>query len=66
MPAMWPGPTCVSPAVACSAVGWRIAQGVEMGRPSVLEARADKTAGKVTGTWIGGSSVMVASGMMDD
>lgn len=41
---------------------WRIAQGVEMGRPSTLDARAEKRAGTVTGTWIGGSCVMVADG----
>ncbi len=41
---------------------WRIAQGVEMGRPSTLEARAEKRDGAVTGTWIGGASVMVTEG----
>jgi len=41
---------------------WRIAQGVEMGRPSVLEARAGKDAGAVTDIHIGGSSVLVAEG----
>lgn len=44
---------------------WRIAQGVEMGRPSVLEARTEKRNGEVTGAWIGGSSVMVAEGRID-
>ncbi|MEM7118605.1 MAG: PhzF family phenazine biosynthesis protein [Chloroflexota bacterium] len=43
---------------------WRIAQGVEMGRPSVLDARTEKKAGVVTGTWIGGSCVMVADGTL--
>lgn len=41
---------------------WRIAQGVEMGRPSVLEARAEKVEGEVTGVWIGGACAMVAEG----
>lgn len=41
---------------------WRIAQGVEMGRPSLMEARAEKKGGQVTDTWIGGNSVMVAEG----
>lgn len=41
---------------------WRIAQGVEMGRPSLLQARAEKMDGKVVSTWIGGSSVMVSEG----
>lgn len=44
---------------------WRIAQGVEMGRPSVLEARAEKRGGKVVGAWIGGSSVMVSEGVIE-
>jgi len=42
---------------------WKIAQGVEMGRPSVLQARAAKVAGKVASVWIGGSCVMVAEGL---
>jgi trans-2,3-dihydro-3-hydroxyanthranilate isomerase len=41
---------------------WRIAQGVEMGRPSLLQARAAKEAGKFVSTWIGGSCVMVSEG----
>ena len=41
---------------------WRIAQGVEMGRPSLLQARAEKTADKVLSTWIGGSCVLVSEG----
>ncbi len=41
---------------------WRIAQGVEMGRPSLLRARAEKTADKVLSTWIGGSCVLVSEG----
>ena len=43
---------------------WRIAQGVEMGRPSVLEARTEKRRGEVTGVWIGGESVMVSEGFI--
>ena len=41
---------------------WRIAQGVEMGRPSILQARAEKIDGNVLSTWIGGSCVMVSEG----
>ncbi|PYK81149.1 MAG: phenazine biosynthesis protein PhzF [Verrucomicrobia bacterium] len=41
---------------------WRIAQGVEMGRPSTLIARAEKKDGVVTGMWIGGASVLVSEG----
>ncbi|MEJ2602838.1 MAG: PhzF family phenazine biosynthesis protein [Gammaproteobacteria bacterium] len=44
---------------------WRIRQGAEMGRPSVLEARAEKRGGEVTGCWIGGESVMFADGWLE-
>jgi len=44
---------------------WRIAQGVEMGRPSVLEARAEKRGGAVEGIWIGGASVLVSEGFIE-
>jgi trans-2,3-dihydro-3-hydroxyanthranilate isomerase len=43
---------------------WRIAQGVEMGRPSTLVARAEKKDGVVTGTWIGGATVLVSEGTL--
>jgi trans-2,3-dihydro-3-hydroxyanthranilate isomerase len=45
--------------------GWRIAQGVEMKRPSLLEARAEKREGRVVGTWIGGASVLVSEGVIE-
>jgi trans-2,3-dihydro-3-hydroxyanthranilate isomerase len=44
---------------------YRIAQGVEMGRPSVLEARARKENGEVVDVRIGGSSVMVSEGTIE-
>jgi trans-2,3-dihydro-3-hydroxyanthranilate isomerase len=44
---------------------WRIAQGVEMGRPSVLEARAEKRDGSVVVTRVGGASVLVSEGVID-
>jgi len=44
---------------------WRILQGAEMGRPSLLEARAAKRDGRVTGAWIGGGAVMFAEGWLD-
>lgn len=44
---------------------WRVAQGVEMGRPSVLDASAEKRDGEVTATRVGGMSVMVASGEIE-
>jgi len=36
-----------------------------MGRPSVLEARAEKRGGEVTGAWIGGASVLVSEGSIE-
>jgi trans-2,3-dihydro-3-hydroxyanthranilate isomerase len=42
-----------------------IAQGVEMGRPSLLEAEAEKRGGVVTATFIGGRCVPVMSGWID-
>ena len=44
---------------------WRIAQGVEMGRPSVLDARTERRGGEVVGAWIGGSSVLVSEGWIE-
>jgi len=43
---------------------WRIAQGVEMARPSTLLARAEKADGTVQATWVGGSCVMVSEGFI--
>jgi trans-2,3-dihydro-3-hydroxyanthranilate isomerase len=42
-----------------------IAQGVEMGRPSLLQAEAEKTNGVVTATYIGGRCVPIMSGTID-
>ena len=47
------------------AFNWRIAQGVEMGRPSVLDARSEKRDGVVVGTWVGGASVLVSEGTIE-
>jgi trans-2,3-dihydro-3-hydroxyanthranilate isomerase len=44
---------------------WRIAQGVEMGRPSILEASAEKRGGVVVATRVGGASVMVSEGIIE-
>ncbi|MFT5503709.1 MAG: trans-2,3-dihydro-3-hydroxyanthranilate isomerase [Gammaproteobacteria bacterium] len=41
---------------------WRIAQGVKMNRPSLLEARVQKQSGSIIGSWIGGSCKMVMDG----
>ena len=42
-----------------------IAQGIEMGRPSRLDALAEKSAGKVIATHIGGTCVPVMRGAID-
>lgn len=42
---------------------WRIGQGIEMGRPSVLEARTTVQDGRIR-TWIGGNCVSVAEGYL--
>ncbi len=47
------------------AFAYRIAQGVEMGRPSVLNARTEKKEGAVVNVWIGGESVMVSEGSIE-
>ncbi|MFK7801425.1 MAG: PhzF family phenazine biosynthesis protein [Anaerolineae bacterium] len=44
---------------------WHIAQGFEMGRPSILDARTEKKDGTVNGVWIAGSSVMVTDGHLE-
>jgi trans-2,3-dihydro-3-hydroxyanthranilate isomerase len=51
----------IDPAPDCE-LRWRIAQGVEMGRPSRLDARAEKRGGKVVSARIGGESVLVSEG----
>jgi trans-2,3-dihydro-3-hydroxyanthranilate isomerase len=43
----------------------RIAQGIDMGRPSLLEAGAEKRDGRVTGTWIGGRCVPMMQGVLE-
>ncbi|HEX3438869.1 MAG TPA: PhzF family phenazine biosynthesis protein, partial [Pseudolabrys sp.] len=43
----------------------RIAQGIEMGRPSLLEASAEKRDGKVVQTRIGGRCVAVMAGKIE-
>lgn len=44
---------------------YRIAQGVEMGRPSLLSARAEKRKSAITATGVGGPCVMVAEGCIE-
>ena len=50
---------------ADGAFSWRIAQGVEMGRPSVLEARTEKKDGAVVDVWIGGECVLFSEGSIE-
>lgn len=44
---------------------WRIAQGVEMGRPSIILARAEKVGGVVQSTGVRGTCVMVSEGFIE-
>lgn len=43
---------------------WTVEQGIEMGRPSLLEVEADRSAGRTTAVRVGGSAVAVSSGTM--
>ena len=43
---------------------WRISQGIEMGRPSILQGRTHKENGQVLNTWIGGNSVLISEGIL--
>ena len=49
---------------AGGAAAWRIGQGIEMGRPSLLEARVRMVDASVSDVWIGGESVLVSEGLM--
>ena len=44
---------------------WRIEQGIEMGRPSLLEIRLEKQADNITTIGVGGASVLVSEGVME-
>jgi trans-2,3-dihydro-3-hydroxyanthranilate isomerase len=46
-------------------IAWRIEQGVEMGRPSLLLGRTEKRDGIVTAVHIAGHAVQVMSGVFD-
>jgi trans-2,3-dihydro-3-hydroxyanthranilate isomerase len=45
-------------------LAWRISQGVDMGRPSLLVATAEKQDGKVVAAYVGGSCVPVMNGVL--
>jgi trans-2,3-dihydro-3-hydroxyanthranilate isomerase len=44
---------------------WRIEQGFEMGRPSILDVEADKRDGAIISIRVGGASVLVSEGTME-
>ena len=44
---------------------WRVEQGFEMGRPSILDVEADLADGLVTAVRVGGASVLVCEGTME-
>jgi trans-2,3-dihydro-3-hydroxyanthranilate isomerase len=46
-------------------LGLRIAQGVDMGRPSLLEATAEKQGGRLTRLWVGGNCVTMMRGTIE-
>jgi trans-2,3-dihydro-3-hydroxyanthranilate isomerase len=46
-------------------IAWRIEQGIEMGRPSLLLGRTEKHDGVVTGVHIAGFAVQVMRGFID-
>jgi trans-2,3-dihydro-3-hydroxyanthranilate isomerase len=43
---------------------WIVEQGIEMGRPSLLEVQCELSGGKVTSVQVGGAAVMVSEGDM--
>lgn len=44
---------------------FEIAQGVEMGRPSIIHLHVDVTGGEISGARIGGEAVRIASGVLE-
>jgi trans-2,3-dihydro-3-hydroxyanthranilate isomerase len=73
-PALGVGEDPATGAAAAGLTGWlpgpdglhriAIAQGVEMGRPSLIHATATRTGGAVTGISIGGGAVVVGEGRL--
>jgi trans-2,3-dihydro-3-hydroxyanthranilate isomerase len=41
---------------------WCIAQGIALGRPSAIDASAERRAGRVAKIWVGGATVIMAEG----
>ena len=52
------------PSQGTAKLSWRIEQGLEMGRPSVLEVEADKTETEIVAVRVGGSTISVSSATM--
>ncbi|MDI6695311.1 MAG: PhzF family phenazine biosynthesis protein [Anaerolineales bacterium] len=52
-------------AAANGAFHWRLEQGFEMGRPSLLEISVEKANGEIGKIQVGGTAVLVSQGMMD-
>ena len=46
-------------------LSWRVEQGFEMGRPSIMELEADLRGGAVTAVRVGGASVVMTEGRME-
>lgn len=44
---------------------WRVEQGFEMGRPSILDLEVDKRAGAITAVRVGGTTVLVCEGTIE-
>lgn len=60
--AAFPGQIALSETLENGAHTWRIEQGFEMGRPSLIQARLDVKDEKITSVRIGGEAVMVQRG----
>ncbi len=43
---------------------WSIEQGLEIGRPSIIEIEADKAGGEIVAVRVGGSAVMISEGLI--
>lgn len=50
---------------ATGTLHWRVRQGAEMGRPSLMEVEADTKDGETTAVRVGGSSVLVGDGSLE-
>lgn len=59
------GYLAVRAATPTATLRWRMEQGFEMGRPSILDIEADKQDGAVTAIRVGGASVIVSQGTME-